>query len=109
MYKLVVIAATIFASATSQAQTSKKASYVTLGPVVGMGHSWVSNTATVFYPTPQLGISVIYSKNEHWGMGGISTISREGYSYDFIRNGRLYTNAISPVYMRIVPKSLLLF
>jgi len=78
---------------------SSKAQYISLGPVAGFGHSWVSNmTGTAnFKASPNLGVGMIYSKDPHWGWGAELDVSHEGYKMDMGVN----TVAVNPVYLRL--------
>jgi len=80
------MAACSFFFATAQAQQ-----YISLGPVVGFGHSGVSNgdfgstmdVQSDFHPSFSVGLGLIYAKNPHWGFGGELLFSQEGYKKTF--------------------------
>jgi hypothetical protein len=76
-----------------------KAQYISLGPVAGFGHSWVSNLTGTdrFKASPYLGIGMVYSKDVHWGWGGELAVSHEGYKADMGMN----TVTVNPVYLRL--------
>lgn len=62
--------------------------FISLGPVIGFGHSGVTNgnledaTASTikskFNPSFNAGIGLIYAKHAHWGFGGEILYSQEG-------------------------------
>lgn len=102
-YKVIMLAATLFTTVPSFGQNSKS-QYMSVGPVVGMGHSWLSDRNNVFKPSAHLGLGLVYSKHENWGVGGIVTVSHEGYAYEYVRNGSIYKNAVDPTYLRMNPR-----
>lgn len=106
--KIILLAVALLVSATALAQNAgkaeKKASYLSLGPVAGFGHSWVSDKVNEFKPSAHMGLGMMYSRNEHWGLGDILTVSHEGYSQDVFVAGRTYTNTFNPVYLRMTPR-----
>jgi len=61
--------------------------YISIGPVVGFGHSGVTNGTikddidvhSKFHPSFDAGIGLIYAKHEHWGFGGELLYSQEGF------------------------------
>jgi hypothetical protein len=77
--------------------------YLSLGPVVGFGHSWTTglNGDARFKPSPDLGIGLVYSRNSHWGLGGSLIVSHEGYSRQFSMYGNTYDATVNPVYLRM--------
>lgn len=98
---LMIMALTMFHVA-AEAQDAKKksdAQYLSLGPVAGIGLNWVSNMggSGKAMPSGNLGIGLIYAKNEHWGFGGQLTVSAEGY--DVMYNGN-EMKAV-PLYLRM--------
>lgn len=107
---MMIIGAVLITSATAMAQNAdivqkeKKASYISLGPVTGLGHSWVSNSVNTFKPSAHLGIGLLYSRNEHWGFGDMLTISHEGYTREVYAMGNTYHNTFNPVYLRMTPR-----
>jgi len=81
---IAAISALSFTSASAQ-------KYLSIGPVVGFGHSGVSNgkmkdeidIKSKFNPSFHAGIGLIYAKHEHWGFGGEILFSKEGYKKEF--------------------------
>jgi hypothetical protein len=102
MKRILLFAAGLLALTTSSnAQSSKMGSDLTLGPVVGMGNSWVGNMPGTnrFMPNGNIGVAAIYSDNSHWGWGSQLTFASEGYRIDYM--GNTYTAA--PLYLRLQP------
>ena len=108
MKKLILIAmGMIVLQNTSNAQNEKKvmavktpiAEYVSIGPVGGFGCSWVSNMGGTnrFNPAGNIGIGLVYARNEHWGWGTQLTLSSEGYSVDYNK----YNAYSMPLYLRL--------
>ncbi len=75
--KLLCLALLAFAGS---ADAQKFAQNVSFGPIVGLGHSWMSGIQgdKEFKLSPQAGITLVYSAGEHWGLGFDATFSREG-------------------------------
>jgi len=89
---------------------TRGAQYFSLGPVAGFGHSWLSNMdGQKFKPSGYLGISLMYSRMEHWGFSDELVVSHEGYSLDYVRAGHLYNTKVDPVYLRMTPKAYYFF
>lgn len=105
---LSTIALGLFITTTSFAQeqsnTEQKASYISLGPVAGFGHSWISNNVNEFKPSANIGAAILYSKDENWGFGGLITASHEGYAEDIFVNRNTYRNYYDPTYIRATPR-----
>src|ERR1044072_4546906 len=85
MKRLCLLICTLWmASFNAEAKSDKPgAYYVSIGPVAGFGHSWVSNLNlgdAHFKPSGQLGISLLHSHTEHLALGAQLLISHEGYS-----------------------------
>lgn len=106
---LALIATTATFAQEQQTKTRTKSKYTSIGPVAGMGHSWVSNKTTFFKPTAYLGAGILYSRFEHWGFGGLATVSHEGYTEEIYRNGNTYSNYYNPVYVRVTPRAYYFF
>ncbi|HRO43546.1 MAG TPA: porin family protein [Flavipsychrobacter sp.] len=112
MKKFLTIATGLFfaASINVNAQTKKRSNveYMSLGPIVGFGHSWVSGKDNQdFKASVNLGIGLIYSKHEHWGFGADLAVSHEGFKMeDDLTNTELVVN---PVYLRLTPKAYYFF
>lgn len=85
-------------------------SYWSIGPTLGFGHSWMSNMSDQnFKPTANIGLAVIYSRDEHWGWGADLAASAEGYDMDYTMGSRVYNANITPVYLRLTPKAYYFF
>lgn len=90
--------------------TDKRASYFSLGPVAGFGHNWVCDMDNQsFKPSGYLGVGALYSKHEHWGVGGLLTASHEGFTQKVYANGNEYINTIDPTYLRLTPRAYYFF
>lgn len=90
-----------FAQATSGKAT---ASQVSLGPVVSLGSSWVSNLPgsqeAIF--SPAFGLGLMYSASEHWGLGSKLMVSSEGYRQNFDWGPGYHSEAtVRPTYLRL--------
>lgn len=117
MIKILGMALLVSSTAMAQTATTKtaekkqptKSKYTSLGPVIGMGHSWVSNNVNNFKPSAQLGIGVLYSRYEHWGFGGILAASHEGFADEYYQYGNTYRNAFDPTYVRLTPRAYYFF
>src|SRR6187549_1846237 len=106
-------AAILLAAAGSFAQAPKKnktiASHISLGPVVSLGHSWVSNVPgdRDFKFSPALGIGLVYSRDEHLGFGAQLLVSHEGYKQELMLatstnpSGEKVDVTVNPVYLRL--------
>jgi hypothetical protein len=80
------------------------ASHLSLGPVIGLGGSWVSNVSgdKNFKFAPALGVGLVYSRNDHFGIGAQLLVSHEGYSTEYtMANGHKEELQINPVYLRL--------
>lgn len=88
MFKKLVFSITAIAAISFSATAQK---YISIGPVVGFNHTGVTNgemnntvdIQSKFNPNFHAGISLIYSKNEHWGFGGQLLFSQEGFKKEF--------------------------
>jgi hypothetical protein len=76
-YKLLCV---FFVAFTSTVSAQRFAQNVSFGPIVGLGHSWMSGVAgnKEFKLAPSLGVTMVYSAGEHWGFGLDARFSREG-------------------------------
>lgn len=117
-FTIAMTALVLMISADTFAQTKikdnkaddKKAKYLSVGPMVGMGMSWVNNSATDLQLAGEAGVAVLYSMYEHWGWGGSVAITREGYRNEYnLVNGVVYKESFSPSYIRITPKAYYFF
>lgn len=100
---LLVSSSAIAQDAKDNGRTTKT-KYMSVGPVIGFGHSWVSNNVNNFKPSAQLGVGMIYSRDEHWGHGSTLTISHEGFADEYYMYGNTYENTYNPVYLRFTPR-----
>jgi hypothetical protein len=88
---------------TTNTQTTQPAGgveYLSLGPVIGIGDSWVGNMNgnKDFKAGGYAGVGLIYTKNPHWGWGAKALFSSEGYKID---DGNGYTLNVTPLYLRV--------
>ncbi|MCB9046803.1 MAG: PorT family protein [Chitinophagales bacterium] len=109
-----IIAFSLVVSGTALAQDamttkSQKSKYTSIGPVMGMGNSWVSNMTNTLKPSAYLGMGILYSRYEHWGFGGLLIASHEGYSREAYRYQNTYVNTIDPTYLRFTPRAYYFF
>lgn len=99
-----------FSSFGQDAKPADKTSYTSLGPVAGFGHSWVSGMNNQqFKPSAHLGISMIYSKHEHWAWGANLVASHEGYAHEYMWAGNQYRMSVDPTYLRLTPRAYYFF
>jgi len=103
MKKIVLLTAafTITLAGAALAQDKKSnAEYISIGPVIGFSHNWVSNMygSNKLNAGGYIGAGLVYSKDPHWAWGGQVTFSKEGY-----RVGDPINNISTgiPVYLRI--------
>ncbi len=100
-------AAIISCGIVSNAQSAKSRnfqSHLSLGPVISLGHSWVTNIPADrdFKFAPAFGVGLVYSTNVHWGFGAQMLISHEGYKQEFKRNNNETVDvSVNPVYLRM--------
>jgi hypothetical protein len=85
MIKKLLLSAAIVTGATAGAFAQQ---YISLGPVVGIGQSFVTNDVymdqvvierDLFKVGLKAGLAVMYSRKEHWGVGGEVLYSKIGY------------------------------
>ncbi len=79
--------------------TDVKTGSTFLGPVGGIGNSWVGYLPgnAAFKTSGYAGISLIELHNPHWGWGGQVTLSSEGYAVDYYGT----TQTFRPLYLRV--------
>jgi hypothetical protein len=104
--RLFLAGAFLLASTTTFAQTATRTaqkSQFSLGPVVEFGHSWVSNLPGTqpFNFAPAVGLGMMYSANEHWGLGSKLLFSSEGYRQTFDAGAYHSEYTVRPMYLRI--------
>ena len=86
-------------------------SYFSLGPVVGVGGSWISqwpgdNENSTFISG---GLDLTYSRDEHFGWGVDLTVAREGFDARYDISGLNRNLEVTPVYLRLQPKAIYFF
>lgn len=87
----------------SKTKEKRNIQFVSVGPSLGFGHSWVSGLdQQKFNSALSIGASLIYSKKEHTGFGGDIIISGEGFKMEDPASGEQLQ--VRPVYLRINPK-----
>jgi len=111
MKKLLILSLGLFCATNSFSQSKKKAKseieYVSLGPTIGIGHSWLSNLDhQSIKPSGHLGISFIYSRFEHWGWGADLVASHEGFRVELPND---VMASVDPTYIRLTPKAYYFF
>ena len=105
-----VLGVTMLAGFTSFAQNNRVGSNLSLGPIAGFGHSWVSDMQGMeFKPSAHLGIGLIYSNHANWGWGADLTASHEGFTQEYMQNGQEYNFTVDPTYLRLTPKAYYFF
>jgi hypothetical protein len=98
---MVVIIACVQPYVHGQYERPKKAvkpwGYV--GPVGGLGHSWVHNmpVGTSYRPMRSLGVGYIGMVTRHWGAGGALLVSSEGYEVNYPNR----MQSLAPMYLRM--------
>ena len=107
----ILLSAIVLVASTSFSQLKKtkhtEAEYMSLGPTLGIGHSWLGNLDDqTIKPSGHLGISFIYSRFEHWGWGADLVASHEGFRME-APNG--VNMSIDPTYLRFTPKAYYFF
>lgn len=88
----------------THAQTAAKkkhtiAEFTSVGPVIGFQQNWVGNMGGInrYMPGGNIGIDLVYARQEHWGLGGMLTLSWDGYRKDY----GAYTAMMEPTYLRL--------
>jgi outer membrane protein W len=105
---MIVLGLTVLAVSNVNAQN--KASNVSLGPIAGFGHSWVSDMKGMeFKPSAHMGARIIYSNHPNWGWGADLTASHEGFTQEYMQNGQEYNFTVDPTYLRLTPKAYYFF
>ena len=64
---------------------SLTAQHISIGPTVGIGHSWLNSNVTtgdknLFFPTYNAGVKLVYSIESNWGVSADVKFSSEGGS-----------------------------
>lgn len=109
MLSAVAVMLGMSAAVAQKTNKDKLASHLSIGPVVSFGHSWTSNVGEKvrFKPSPAAGIGLVYSRNEHWGLGAQLLVSHEGFKQQLgtnlvgqpIEDGP--SGSVNPVYLRL--------
>lgn len=94
------------------ARSQKFAQNVSFGPIVGLGHAWVSGFPgdKEFHLAASGGVTMVYSAGAHWGFGLDLKFSREGVKQEqkpAFLEGQVST--LSAHYIRIPFKSMYFF
>ncbi len=97
---LLAVANVASAQSTASEKTSNSiGEYMSVGPVIGMGNSWVGHMGgdNKFMPAANLGVGFVYARNQHWGWGGQLLFATEGYNVNY--NG--YNAMATTEYLRL--------
>jgi hypothetical protein len=86
-------------------------SYFSIGPVVGIGGSWISqwpgdNENSTFLSG---GLDLTYSRAENFGFGADLMVTREGFDARYDISGLERNLEVTPVYLRFQPKAIYFF
>lgn len=88
MKRLIILPVALLLMTAVHAQTEITRKSFSVGPVMGIGHAWMSPVANSEYnPAMSAGVFVIYSPVEHWGVGMDVRYSIEGSKRDFPETG----------------------
>lgn len=90
----------ILLSGYSYAQEVVKSRGTTyVGPVAGIGNSWVANLPGTadFKTTGYLGVGMVKMSSTHWAWGGQLALSSEGYQLNFLNS----VQKVTPIYLRM--------
>ena len=73
--------------------TSLSAQHISIGPTVGVGHSWLNSNAStadknLFFPTYNVGAKLVYSIKSNWGVSADVKFSGEGGSRGVDNNNK---------------------
>ena len=101
----------LFAVLPLAASAQNPLSYFSLGPVAGVGGSWISqwpgdNENSTFVAG---GLDLTYSRDEHIGWGADLMVTREGFDARYDISGQLRNLEVTPVYLRLQPKVIYFF
>jgi hypothetical protein len=80
---------------------------VSIGPVVGVSHAWITSTEnTTFKPSVNIGGTLVYSFQPHWGIGGdIRASFFEGVKTKVESGNTTQTTTLNATYLRIPIKA----
>jgi hypothetical protein len=101
----------IFTTFLMIAVTFSKAQNLSAGPIAGINHSWLTNSGTnkIYNPGVNLGGTITYSFNPHWGMGADLLFCMEGVRNRTISSGVTTTRDAALNFVRIQPKGYYFF
>ena len=104
---MVALAATSYSQTAKHRNSSAETQYMSLGPTIGIGHSWLSDVDDqTVKPSGHIGIAFIYSRFAHWGWGAELIASHEGFRRE-APNG--VNMSVDPTYLRFTPKAYYFF
>jgi opacity protein-like surface antigen len=107
MKRISLFATGLLLACSFEGQAQKLAQHISLGPIAGVGHSWVSNTEDQELKlSGQLGIALIYSTKTHFGWGIDLAASHEGLKWEDAAGNDM---SVDPTYVRVVPKAYYFF
>ncbi len=100
----------MLSAVTSFAQTTVadlKTGYTFLGPVAGIGSSWIGYMPVggIAKTSGYAGVSLIKLNNPHWGWGGQIRLSSEGYKIESFSNAQVFR----PLYLRVPARAYYFF
>jgi hypothetical protein len=102
MKRIALFTTGILLTAGVHGNAQNLAQHISLGPIGGVGHSWMSNTDNQkIKPSAHLGIAFIYSTKTHFGWGADLSASHEGYKWEDAAGNDM---SIDPSYVRLTPK-----
>src|SRR5689334_9482764 len=83
-----------------------KSQNLSLGPVAGINHSWMTNAGDNkhFNPGLNIGATITYSFNPSWGVGGDLLYSMEGVKNRTEGNNVINTKDVNLNFIRVQPK-----
>jgi hypothetical protein len=88
MKRMIILPVALLLLTAAHAQTEISRKSFSVGPVIGIGHSWMSPVANSEYkPSMIAGVFAIYSPVEHWGIGMDVRYSVEGSKREFPETG----------------------
>ncbi len=88
MKRLIIASAALLLAISASAQGEPARKAFSAGPIMGIGHSWMTPTKYSEYkPAMSAGVFAIYSPIEHWGVGMDVRYSIEGSKKDYPEGG----------------------
>lgn len=105
MKRLIAVVALVALGKLSTAQN------VSFGPVVGVGHAWMTGVEnTKFKPSVNIGGTLVYSFVPHWGIGGDIRVSfLEGVKTNVTSGITETTTNLNATYLRVPLKAFYFF